>query len=104
VPHPLLLLPSLAEALPPHHMGVIPAILIVLAVLVVCAAVCFVSPTRRCPKCKGKRMIHKGRRAIPCPRCRAHGRVPRRGSVLVHRAFWAAFCDPLKARLKRGSD
>lgn len=83
-------------------------VLVLLAVVIGYGLLCLVKPTKRCGKCKGTRMIRKGKgrktRALPCPRCRAHGRHYRRGATTVHRWFWAAFGDRLKAHLKRGSD
>jgi hypothetical protein len=82
-------------------------VLAVVAGLVVYGLVLLVSPTRRCPKCHGERVIRHGRRAVECPRCHARGRVLGRGAGLVHRWFWLAAGERLMERRKaahRGVD
>jgi len=44
-----------------------------------------VSPVGRCLRCKGKRVIPKGKGVKPCTWCKATGRAYRPGAVLVHR-------------------
>jgi hypothetical protein len=55
---------------------------------------------KRCPKCKGKRVLFKsGRRPRTCPRCRGTGGPVRRyGAPLVHRAYQSLAGDSLRER------
>lgn len=57
---------------------------------------------RRCPKCKGKRVLFTGgKRPKRCPRCKGTGGpVQRRGARLVHRAFQSLAGDRLRDRRK----
>ena len=71
-----------------------------MAALVLYALVVLVSPTRRCPRCHRERVTRHRRRAVPCPRCHARGRVFRPGARLVHRAFWLAAGQRLMERRK----
>jgi hypothetical protein len=50
------------------------------------------SPTRRCRRCKGKRIVRSRwrQRIIACPKCRTTGRHYRLGAVTVHRFINAA--------------
>jgi hypothetical protein len=61
---------------------------------------CLISPTRRCPACAGMRVLFHGRgkRKPPrrCPRCKAHGRVTRRGAGAVHRFVWSVLGGQLR--------
>jgi DnaJ-class molecular chaperone len=43
-------------------------------------------PFGRCPKCKGRGNIKRGRRRPVCPRCKGRKRIQRTGSRTVHRA------------------
>ncbi|MGO9293917.1 MAG: hypothetical protein ACLP52_08565 [Streptosporangiaceae bacterium] len=67
------------------------AALILLGAGIGWALVLLASPTRRCARCKGKR-ITRGRlrqRIVRCPRCSGTGRSCRRGATAVHRVTWA---------------
>lgn len=57
---------------------------------------------RRCPKCKGKRVLFKGgRRPRRCPRCRGSGGpVRHRGAGLIHWASQSLAGDWLRDRRK----
>jgi hypothetical protein len=90
----------LAAATAGHHASPVALALAVLAALAVYAAVCLVSPTRRCPKCHGQRVIVKaGKRPKPCERCRrTGGRVPRIGAATIHRWLWSVLGDGLMER------
>ena len=65
---------------------------------------------RRCPKCKGKRVLFRsGQRPRTCPRCRGTGGpVQRRGARLIHGIYQSLAGDWLrdrrKARLKGDRD
>jgi hypothetical protein len=74
--------------------------LALVAGLVLYGLMVLVSRTRLCPKCYGERVIRRGRRAVPCPRCQARGRVLRPGARLVHRLFWVAAGERLMERRK----
>jgi DnaJ-class molecular chaperone len=45
----------------------------------------YLAPFGRCPKCKGRGNIARGRRRPVCPRCKGRKRIQRRGSRTVHR-------------------
>ena len=57
---------------------------------------------RRCPKCRGKRVLFKGgKRPKTCPRCRGTGGpVRRRGARAVHWAWQQLAGDRLRERRK----
>lgn len=73
-------------------------ILIAFGVLAVYLAVVLASPTRRCSRCRGKRVTRHRltRKFIKCPRCKGTSRHYRRGATVVHRFTWSlidAICD-----------
>ena len=45
----------------------------------------YAAPFGRCPTCKGKGNIQRGRRRPVCPRCKGRKRIQRRGSRTVQR-------------------
>ena len=62
---------------------------LVLAMLAVIAArvgFLYLASFGRCPKCKGRGNIQRGRRRPVCPRCKGRKRIQRPGSRTVHRA------------------
>jgi Zn finger protein HypA/HybF involved in hydrogenase expression len=65
-------------------------ILAVPVVLAVAIVVVIASPTRKCPRCNGRRVTaHRwNSRIIGCPRCRSAGRAYRRGAALAHSLLW----------------
>jgi DnaJ-class molecular chaperone len=62
-----------------------PLVLAVLAALALRVRFLYLRPFGRCPKCKGRGNIQRGRRRPVCPRCKGRKRVQRRGSRTVHR-------------------
>jgi DnaJ-class molecular chaperone len=60
-------------------------ILAVLTGLAVWAGSLYGRPFGRCPKCKGRGNIRRGRRRPVCPRCKGKRRIQRTGSRTVHR-------------------
>ncbi len=67
------------------------AALVLLSAAVTWCLLLLASPTRRCARCKGKRVTRTrwARRIIRCPRCRGTGRSYRRGATTVHRFAWS---------------
>jgi len=59
--------------------------LAVLAVIVLRVGFLYLAPFGRCPKCKGRGNIQRGRRRPVCPRCKGKRRIQRTGSRTVHR-------------------
>jgi DnaJ-class molecular chaperone len=59
--------------------------LAVLAVLALRVGFLYLAPFGRCPKCKGRGNIQRGRRRPVCPRCKGQRRVQRPGSRTIHR-------------------
>ena len=63
-------------------------ILTALAILAARVGFLYLSPFGRCPKCKGRGNIKRGKRRKRrpvCPRCKGRRRVQRTGSRTVHR-------------------
>lgn len=63
-------------------------------------------PLIRCPRCLGKRMLHregaKGHaRALKCPFCDATGIFRMPGATTVHHFFWLVFGDHLRERRRQ---
>ena len=80
-------------ALPPllaSHLGPGVVALVLLALAAGYVAVALARPTRRCPRCKGERvMITRWRHRIrPCRRCTGTGRAPRLLAPIIHRTYW----------------
>ena len=71
----------------------------------VAVVVVLASPTRTCPRCKGKRVTRNRltKRRIGCPRCQGTGRHYRRGAVLLHRLRWSITRRPVSNRPASGS-
>jgi len=67
-------------------------ILLVLGLPAAWALFLAISPTRRCRRCGGKRIVRTRwrQRIITCPKCKATGRHYRLGAVAVHRFISAA--------------
>lgn len=79
----------------PLHAALFTALILAGYVLLV-----LVFPTRLCPACWGRKAIRKGRRMVPCTRCRMTGRVKRFGAATIHRVFWRVLGDALIERRK----
>jgi DnaJ-class molecular chaperone len=60
-------------------------ILAAIAVLAVWLGSLYWRPFGRCPKCKGRGNIQRGKRRPVCPRCKGLRRVQRTGSRTIHR-------------------
>jgi DnaJ-class molecular chaperone len=60
-------------------------ILAVIAAVAVWVGFLYAAPFGRCPKCKGRGNIQRGRRRPVCPRCKGRRRIRRRGSRSIHR-------------------
>jgi DnaJ-class molecular chaperone len=60
-------------------------VLAVLAALACWVGSLYLRPFGRCPKCKGRGNIQRGKRRPVCPRCKGRRRVQRTGSRTVHR-------------------
>ena len=60
-------------------------VLAVLAAAVLRVGFLYLRPFDRCPKCKGRGNIQRGRRRPVCPRCKGLKRIQRTGSRTVHR-------------------
>jgi DnaJ-class molecular chaperone len=60
----------------------VPAVLAVIALRV---GFLYLAPFGRCPKCKGRGNIQRGRRRPVCSRCKGRRRIQRTGSRTVHR-------------------
>lgn len=74
-------------------------ILLAAAALIVWSVVVLVSPIGQCGRCKGQRVIIRGRRSRRCPRCQGRGLCRRRGAVVVHRLV-----QNIAAERKRAAD
>jgi DnaJ-class molecular chaperone len=59
--------------------------LLVLAVIAARVGFLYLAPFGRCPICKGRGNIQRGRRRPVCSRCKGQRRIQRRGSRTVHR-------------------
>lgn len=83
-----------------HHGHTSPAALVLLALALLAgyALLCLVKPLRKCPKCKGTRVVEHGRGHQPCDRCHATGKTRRLGATAVHRFFWSAGGDRATGR------
>jgi hypothetical protein len=64
---------------------VVNLILAVIAALAVWVGFLYAAPFGRCPQCKGRGNIQRGRRRPVFPRCKGRKRVQRRGSRTIHR-------------------
>ena len=62
-------------------------VLAVLAVIALRVGWLYWRPFGRCPKCKGRGNIKRGRRRPVCPRCKGRKRIQRTGSRTIHRAI-----------------
>jgi hypothetical protein len=62
------------------HLAVAAAVAVPAYILFVLA-----SPVGRCLRCRGARVIPKGKGVRPCPGCKGAGRAFRPGAVRVHR-------------------
>ena len=60
-------------------------ILALLAIIAARVGFLYLSPFGRCPKCKGRGNIKRGKRRPVCPRCKGKRRIQRTGSRTVHR-------------------
>lgn len=60
-------------------------VLAALAVIALRVGFLYLAPFGRCPKCKGRGNIKRGRRRPVCPRCKGKRRIQRAGSRAVHR-------------------
>jgi DnaJ-class molecular chaperone len=60
-------------------------VLALLAVAALRVGFLYLRPFGRCPKCKGRGNIQRGRRHPVCPRCKGRKRIQRRGSRTIHR-------------------
>ncbi len=78
-------------------------ILAVFAVLLLYALLTLARPTRRCRRCKGKRVTRSRitRRLMPCPRCHGTGRHYRRGGTAIHRFLWLVAGERIAAQLRQ---
>lgn len=86
-----------------HGADPVTVILTVLAAASLYAVSLFACPTRRCRTCggTGARPIRAGRRyrgGGTCRRCRGTGRIRRLGATAVHRFWWSAIGDRMRAR------
>lgn len=76
-------------------------LLVAVVMIIVWALACLVSPTCRCPRCKGKRAITARRGMRPCPRCKGTGRAYRRGARLVHKTVRDQLGGRIRDRARR---
>jgi DnaJ-class molecular chaperone len=60
-------------------------ILLTIAAIAIRVGVLYLRPFGRCPKCKGRGNIQRGKRRPVCPRCKGLKRIQRTGSRAVHR-------------------
>jgi hypothetical protein len=59
-------------------------------------------PVGRCWRCGGKRVTgRKSRRGPQCRVCKGHGLAVTPGATAVHRLFWLAFGDRIRARMQQ---
>lgn len=79
-------------------------ILVAVALLTAYALFVLISPTGRCIRCRGERVIVHGRRARPCRWCRATGKRRRPGAALVHRLAWTLLLGNLMERRRERKD
>ena len=75
-------------------------LLLAATVIALYAALRLAFPTARCPRCLGKRVTRRGRRADRCWLCRGNGRVVWPGATAVHRFFWSVIGHRLMERRK----
>jgi hypothetical protein len=61
------------------------SLILAIIALAVWAGWLYLAPFGRCPKCKGRGNIQRGRRHPVCPRCKGRKRIQRRGSRTIHR-------------------
>jgi hypothetical protein len=81
----------------PHHAmtagTILRLVLLAIAALTVYVLIVLAHPTKRCGKCKGRRVIipapGKRGRAKPCARCKVTGRHYRFGATAIHRFRWS---------------
>jgi hypothetical protein len=55
-------------------------------------------PVGRCPACRGKRVVRRGRRMVRCRRCKGGGKSYRPGATVIHR-FWLALAKEQEREL-----
>ena len=79
-------------------------ILVAVALLTAYALFVLISPTGRCIRYRGERVIVHGRRARPCRWCRATGKRRRPGAALVHRLAWTLLLGNLMERRRERKD
>ena len=80
-------------------------VLAVLAVIALRVGFLYLRPFGRCPKCKGRGNIQRGRRRPVCPRCKGKRRIQRTGSRTVHRlAFKIRHGQRTAARYQQQED
>jgi len=63
-------------------------------------------PVGRCWRCMGKRVLKSGTargrvRTRKCRVCRGHGLAVTPGATAIHRLFWLAFGDRIRARMQQ---
>ena len=73
-------------------------ILLAIAAAAAYAVFLYLCPWRACPRCRGTRITGTGRRGRMCGRCAGTGRTRRIGATAVHRFYWSALGDQLRAR------
>ena len=61
-------------------------------------------PMHPCFRCRGRRVITRGRRARPCRWCRATGLQPWPAGRLVHRLAWTILLSHLMERRRERKD
>ncbi|MDA8321418.1 MAG: hypothetical protein M0030_16660 [Actinomycetota bacterium] len=80
-------------ALPPllaSHLSPGLVVLVLLALAAGYVALALARPTRRCPRCRGERVMTTRirHRIRACRRCSATGRAPRLLAPVIHRTYW----------------
>jgi DnaJ-class molecular chaperone len=80
-------------------------VLALLAVAALRVGFLYLRPFGRCPKCKGRGNIQRGKRRPVCPRCKGRRRIQRTGSRTIHRlAFKIRHGQRTAARYQQQED
>jgi hypothetical protein len=65
---------------------------------------CAASPVRKCPRCKGRKVMQTPNGHARCRKCKGHGRAPRPGGHVIHRLFWDNAAPWVRQRVREAAE